>query len=769
MIGRGEKVTVLGLPNSLVPNRSILPNGVQRIDLQEVSDQAIGNLFAQNPTLQVGSFIHLHPTFPISAEAESTITQFFAQEKQIIKTVFFLAKHLTKPLNEFGQKYKRANFLIINRLDGNLGTRNTEFSPVAGGLFGLAKCLKLEWTAVFSRAVDISNQFDVRTTTNLIINELHDPNRKIAEVGISPEMRSTLLTEYNHIVENQSLSSEINNNSVFLVSGGARGVTADCVLQMAKTYQSKFILLGRSALQNTEPDWAKNISAEADLKKAAMQAFLAKGEKPTPKILQKAVGEVFAQREIKGNLQKIQDLGGKAVYVSCDVMKIDSIKTMLNSLSPDFQQITGFIHGAGVLADKYIKDKAEADFEAVYSTKIDGLANILECLKLNELRQMVFFSSVAGFYGNFGQSDYSIANEILTKTAYLFRKKYPNCHVVSVNWGAWDSGMVSPELKKMFENQGVRLIPNEAGANMLVNELTTGNQNVSQIIVGELFPYSQTHISANLEKFAIDRKLRLAENPFLNDHVINGNPVLPIVNAISWIAESAEQLYPAYKIVQVADTKLFKGLVFDGKQSEDYRLELQEMAKNAEEIVFEGKISSTENGKLRFHYSARVHLATKKSAQPEFKVDTQNVAHIEGGTLYQDHTLFHGRYFQGIRKVLKMTENQIVMECNMENVPAEAQGQFVVSRTNGFLTDVMYQSLVVWVRKMRGTASLPLKTKAVTIYETVRFEQKYYVTALIRECTDFKAIADMIVTDENHRVVMETEGAEVTLSKDLNW
>ncbi len=338
-----------------------------------------------------------------------------------------------------------------------------------------------------------------------------------------------------------------------------------------------------------------------------------------------------------------------------------------------------------------------------------------------------------------------------------------------MNWGAWDSGMVSPELKKMFESQGVRLIPNEAGANMLVNELTTGNQTTQQIIVGELFPYSQTFVGENLEKFGIQRKLRLAENPFLNDHVINGNPVLPIVNAISWIAESAEQLYPDYKIGQVADTKLFKGLVFDGKQSEDYRLELQEISKNAEEIVFEGKISSTENGKLRFHYSARVHLATKKATQPEFKVDTQNVANLEGGILYQDHTLFHGRYFQGIRKVLKMTEQQIVMECNMENVPEVAQGQFVVSRTNGFLTDVMYQSLVVWVRKMRGTASLPLKTQSVTIYESVRFEQKYYVTALIRECTDFKAIADMIVTDENHRVVMETEGAEVTLSRDLNW
>jgi len=36
--------------------------------------------------------------------------------------------------------------------------------------------------------------------------------------------------------------------------------------------------------------------------------------------------------------------------------------------------------------------------------------------------------------------------------------------VTSLNWGAWDSGMVSPEVKAVFAERGLVLIPSETGA-----------------------------------------------------------------------------------------------------------------------------------------------------------------------------------------------------------------------------------------------------------------------------------------------------------------
>ena len=65
----------------------------------------------------------------------------------------------------------------------------------------------------------------------------------------------------------------VNQNTVFLVSGGARGITAQCVIKLAQRYQCKFILVGRSSIAEPEPDWAAGCFDEITLKKRALEAL----------------------------------------------------------------------------------------------------------------------------------------------------------------------------------------------------------------------------------------------------------------------------------------------------------------------------------------------------------------------------------------------------------------------------------------------------------------------------------------------------------------
>lgn len=53
------------------------------------------------------------------------------------------------------------------------------------------------------------------------------------------------------------MAQPITSSSVFVVSGGARGITAYCVEVMASYYHCKFILMGRSEL-HPDPEWAKS-------------------------------------------------------------------------------------------------------------------------------------------------------------------------------------------------------------------------------------------------------------------------------------------------------------------------------------------------------------------------------------------------------------------------------------------------------------------------------------------------------------------------------
>ena len=138
--------------------------------------------------------------------------------------------------------------------------------------------------------------------------------------------------------------------------------------------------------------------------------------------------------------------------------------------------------------------------------------------------------------------------------------------------------------------------------------------------------------------------------------------------------------------------------------------------------------------------------------------------------MYKDGSLFHGEYFQGIEEIIDFTESQIVLTCKAPEVPLSVQGQFPVRSVNTFFADIQYQGMVIWVQKYKdGAKSLPLQTNSATLYRPIPFGKKLWVSVNITESTDFQMIAECTVYDENGKVYMHTEGATVTVSKQLVW
>lgn len=286
-------------------------------------------------------------------------------------------------------------------------------------------------------------------------------------------------------------TTQIDSSTVFVVSGGARGITAQCTIRLAQEYRCRWILLGRSPLIDPEPDWAIGFEQEADLKKQIMRSLAEQGEKPTPLAVQKLYKKISASREIQQTLRTLEEIGSQAEYLNVDITDITTLQPQLIAATERLGPVTGIIHGAGNLADKLIERKTPEDFETVYAAKVTGLENLLICIPPKQLDYLVLFSSVAGFYGNAGQTDYAIANEILNKSAHLIKQKYPDCHVVSINWGPWDSGMVTPELKKIFAERQIEVIPIEVGAQLLVEELQDCHRETVQVVMeSPLMPFT---------------------------------------------------------------------------------------------------------------------------------------------------------------------------------------------------------------------------------------------------------------------------------------
>ncbi|GIT03231.1 MAG: hypothetical protein CM1200mP28_04900 [Deltaproteobacteria bacterium] len=134
--------------------------------------------------------------------------------------------------------------------------------------------------------------------------ELHDPDSNIKEVGYfhsdeSVVNRMTISPKKVRNLTTSDAGSSVTAESVFLVSGGARGVTAECVIKLAETQRCSFILLGRSKVEG-EPSWA--IEAGNDktkLKQEAMKALIDSGEKPTPAKVDLMTANVEATRKIR--------------------------------------------------------------------------------------------------------------------------------------------------------------------------------------------------------------------------------------------------------------------------------------------------------------------------------------------------------------------------------------------------------------------------------------------------------------------------------------
>jgi acyl transferase domain-containing protein len=564
-------------------------------------------------------------------------------------------------------------------------------------------------------------------------------------------------------------------SSVFLVSGGAKGITAQCMIKLAERYQCKFVLVGRSSIAEPEPVWARGGSDEAELKRQAMEDLISKGERPKPKGVQRMVKAILSRREIEKTLRAIEQAGGQAEYLSADVTDGPDLQAKLQAVSQRLGPITGIIHGAGTLADKLIEKKSEQDFEMVYLPKVKGLENLLDCVPASQLDYLILFSSVAAFHGNVGQSDYAIANEILNKSAYLVKRSQPSCHVVSINWGPWDAGMVTPELKKVFAQRGVQVIPIEVGTRMFVDELTAADQ-APQIVIGSPLVAIAREPDSELRTFRVRRRLTLEANPFLQDHVIGGYAVLPTVCAISWIANACEQLYPGYRFFSSEDYKALKGIVFDETLASEYVLDLKEIAKtDAGEIVFEATVwSKTEIGKTRYHYSARVKLLRQIPAAPTYTpLDGTSVAEgggqtIPGASLYQDGTLFHGPCFRGVERVLDISPQKLTMRCVSPKIETRLQGQFPVQTFNPYVADAQFQSMVIWAWHFHQAGSLPLQAQKGEQFQEIPFDQAFYVSMEVQSSTENSLVADIIAHDAQGQICTRISGAEVTISERLN-
>ena len=283
--------------------------------------------------------------------------------------------------------------------------------------------------------------------------------------------------------------------------------------------------------------------------------------------------------------------GGTAHYFSVNLTDADAVAKVIDQVRERSGRIDVLLHAAGMERSHFLPDKDPREFDLVFDVKSDGWFNLLHAIGDMPLGATVAFSSIAGRFGNAGQTDYSAANDLLCKITSSFRTTRPATRAIAIDWTAWGGiGMATRgSIPKMMEVAGIDMLPPEAGIPLIRRELTAGGTRGEIVVAQRLgILMKEWDSTGGLDTAAADAYVRPAAGPmigkiagmglyngltiettldptiqpFLHDHQIDGTPVLPGVMGIEAFAEAALWMLPGWHVEAVEEVNFLAPFKF---------------------------------------------------------------------------------------------------------------------------------------------------------------------------------------------------------------
>ncbi len=743
----------------------------------------------------VVGFVHLAPfaAQPLAPDCDPSIWRAAVRSNELLPHQF---------VGQVASLQANGRVLLVSGLGGAFGRdgsadRNIR---VAGGGPGLAKTLREEWPDVVAKAIDLPHDRSAAELAGLVFAELALPGGRI-EVGYPKARRTIFRTEAAEIDLKAAPRDALPNGAVVLATGGARGITAETLRPLARPGVT-LVLVGRSALPAAEDAALAALATDGALRAHLIGKARASGETPRPRDIDRQVQAILRDREIRANIADLRAAGAEVVYRIADLRNADEATATVAEVYGRYGRIDGVIHGAGLIEDKMIVDKDAESWLRVVETKAFSAFTIARALKPEGLRFFVMFGSVAGRYGNSGQADYAAANELLNRFAWQLRALWPQSVKIAVlNWGPWlgsryGSGMVSAETRRKFEGIGVHVVEPEGGAQLCRDEIIYGPIAEVEIVVGEgpwegqetrrsavrsLDLPQQTDRSPAFPLLigadtgpgprggrSIVRTLSLATDPYLDQHRIDGVPVLPVAVAVEMAAEAAATVWPGWQVAEVSEIKMLQGFRLEGDRPRPLELTVLG-SEHGDASGFKATVELRSPGaEGRVHYRASLLLSDRLPEEPFTGSDLSPRASLSAREAYRN-LLFHGPCFQAVVSLTGLDERGAVAQV-VPSDPAEFRTGVAPGSQWLFdpaLIDAAAQLAWVWSCQQRGAAALPNRFGCIRRFANAgRAHRMLFEVA--RDCPEHQVRADVLVLDDRDRLVFTIEGLESTANASLN-
>ncbi len=374
--------------------------------------------------------------------------------------------------------------------------------------------------SAFARSIAIEGRFKFVCVIERS-SQPHAADEILRELNIPPVGFSEIRIEDGRRFSPQFVPTEpesrpravLDHRDVVLVTGGAKGIGAECALRLASRTGCALVLAGRT------PEHDAAVAATLERARAARL---------------------------------------RCHYVAADVAKESEIAAALAKLRPEVGPVTALVHAAGINDPTPFASITPAQLASTMMPKTAGLRAAVAAAG-PQLRRIVTFGSILGRMGLKGEAHYAIANAWQSAIAEQIARERPECDVLSLEWSIWNGAGMGHRLGSLerLARFGVDAIALDDGIDAF-ERLVLGGAIGTIIVTSRFGPPDYVSLGpADLPllrfldtillhyprlELVVETTLSRGRDPYLADHQIGGMLVMPGVIGLEAMAQIASAL-----------------------------------------------------------------------------------------------------------------------------------------------------------------------------------------------------------------------------------
>ncbi len=497
----------------------------------------------------------------------------------------------------------------------------------------LAKSVYLERDDLKMRVIDFDPGIDANRIAEKTILEIRGP-QNFVEAGYDHHLtRRTTVASAIEPTQHDPTPTTWSKEDVILVTGGAKGITAECALALARTVGAKMALVGRSPIHTSRAG-----DGEED--------------------------------PVSRTLRRYERHGLSARYYRCDVCDKEAVAQTIRQVQRELGPITGVIHGAGQNTPRRFSQVSPEEALQEVGPKVIGILNLISQLEDQPTRLIVGLTSIIGITGMQGNGWYAFSNEALDLILRRFGSTHPETRTLSVAYSIWRDEGMGARLGSVaaLKRKGIEAIPTKEGVDRFLR-LFLFNPGTHQVLVaarimqldtlgiptrstvdGARFLERRVHFIPGVES-AFLVHLSLEEDLYLEDHCYEGAYLFPAVFGLEAMAQVVAHVtgVTGFTGLTIENIKLRRPIIVDAKSGADIVIwaQTRERSVAGEELAVEAGIFKVDAESDTEFFSATFVMGTMERPDAAVQMDPfLPLAMDPTKDLYRDTLLFQGPRFQ---------------------------------------------------------------------------------------------------------------------------